>query len=612
MVNKSNIPAIRFAGFTDPWEQRKLRELAIFNPKADLPEVFEYVDLESVVGTEMLSHRTETKGTAPSRAQRVAQIGDLFFQTVRPYQKNNYLFEMPDKYYVFSTGYAQMRPLVDGRFLLCLVQNEEFVQAVLDNCTGTSYPAISSNDLAQIEVNSPQNKQEQKQIGDFFKGIDRLITLHQRKYESLMQIKKSMLRKMFPCEGSRYQEVRFAGFTDAWEQRKFRDVFDFLQNNTLSRAELTPEMGAAKNIHYGDVLIKFGEYLDASKVTLPYISSYEMVEKYKASFLQDGDIIMADTAEDETVGKCSEIAGLQGFPTLSGLHTIPMRTKEKYASGYLGYYMNSEAYHNQLLPLMQGIKVTSISKGAIKDTVISLPINMAEQAAIGQFFRHLDHLITLHQRKYESLMQIKKSMLRKMFPCEESRYPEVRFAGFTDAWEQRKLGEIVTVFSGRDYKHLSEGSIPVYGTGGYMLSVSEALSYNQDAIGIGRKGTIDKPYVLKAPFWTVDTLFYAVPEHSECLDFVYDVFQIIDWKKKDESTGVPSLSKEAINNTDVMAPNTDEQLVIGSFFTRIDHLITLHQRKLETIQHQRKVLQQYLLNGIVRVNHERTTDQAAL
>ena len=125
-----------------------------------------------------------------------------------------------------------------------------------------------------------------------------------------------------------------------------------------------------------------------------------------------------------------------------------------------------------------------------------------------------------------------------------------------------------------------------------MLSVSEALSYNQDAIGIGRKGTIDKPYVLKAPFWTVDTLFYAVPEHSECLDFVYDVFQIIDWKKKDESTGVPSLSKEAINNTDVMAPNTDEQLVIGSFFTRIDRLITLHQRKYETLQRVKKSLLQ--------------------
>lgn len=112
-----------------------------------------------------------------------------------------------------------------------------------------------------------------------------------------------------------------------------------------------------------------------------------------------------------------------------------------------------------------------------------------------------------------------------------------------------------------------------------MLSVNDALSYDRDAIGIGRKGTIDKPYVLKAPFWTVDTLFYAVPEHSECLDFVHDIFQIIDWKKKDESTGVPSLSKEAINNTEVMVPQIDEQIAIGVFFARIDTLITLHQRE---------------------------------
>ena len=107
-----------------------------------------------------------------------------------------------------------------------------------------------------------------------------------------------------------------------------------------------------------------------------------------------------------------------------------------------------------------------------------------------------------------------------------------------------------------------------------MLSVSEALSYDRDAIGIGRKGTIDKPYVLKAPFWTVDTLFYAVPGHPECLSFIHDVFQSIDWKKKDESTGVPSLSKEAINDTDVMVPEIDEQIVIGDFFAQIDTLIT--------------------------------------
>ena len=162
------------------WEQRKLGELALFNPKDELPQTFEYVDLESVVGTEMLSHRTEVKSSAPSRAQRLANTGDLFYQTVRPYQKNNYLFEKPDNNYVFSTGYAQMRPYVDGYFLLSLVQSERFVKVVLDNCTGTSYPAINANDLAEIEVAAPSDESEAQKTGAIFRSIDNLITLHQR------------------------------------------------------------------------------------------------------------------------------------------------------------------------------------------------------------------------------------------------------------------------------------------------------------------------------------------------------------------------------------------------------------------------------------------------
>ena len=161
----------------------------------------------------------------------------------------------------------------------------------------------------------------------------------------------------------------------------------------------------------------------------------------------------------------------------------------------------------------------------------------------------------------------------------KSDAPAIRFKGFSDAWEQRKLGELVDVCSGRDYKHLSEGTIPVYGTGGYMLSVNDALSYDRDAIGIGRKGTIDRPYILKAPFWTVDTLFYAIPREKADLNFAFDIFQNIDWKKKDESTGVPSLSKTAINDIDVLAPKHGEQQTIGQFFAAIDHLITLHQRQ---------------------------------
>ena len=156
-------------------------------------------------------------------------------------------------------------------------------------------------------------------------------------------------------------------------------------------------------------------------------------------------------------------------------------------------------------------------------------------------------------------------------------------ASYSLSWEQRKLGELVDVCSGRDYKHLSEGTIPVYGTGGYMLSVNDALSYDRDAIGIGRKGTIDRPYILKAPFWTVDTLFYAIPREKVDLNFAFDIFQNIDWKKKDESTGVPSLSKTAINDIDVLAPKHDEQQTIGQFFAALDDLITLHQRKWKRI-----------------------------
>ena len=160
-----------------------------------------------------------------------------------------------------------------------------------------------------------------------------------------------------------------------------------------------------------------------------------------------------------------------------------------------------------------------------------------------------------------------------------TREPRCFLGSFDFSWEQRKLGELVDVCSGRDYKHLSEGTIPVYGTGGYMLSVNDALSYDRDAIGIGRKGTIDRPYILKAPFWTVDTLFYAIPREKVDLNYAFDIFQNIDWKKKDESTGVPSLSKTAINDIDVLAPKHDEQQIIGQFFAAIDNLITLHQRE---------------------------------
>ena len=169
----------------------------------------------------------------------------------------------------------------------------------------------------------------------------------------------------------------------------------------------------------------------------------------------------------------------------------------------------------------------------------------------------------------------------------KKKVPELRFKGFTDEWEERKFADFIDVKSGKDYKHLNSGPIPVYGTGGYMLSVDRALS-DIDAIGIGRKGTIDKPYLLKAPFWTVDTLFYAVPKQNIDLQFSLSIFKKINWKKFDESTGVPSLSKTVINSVGASIPSYEEQQKIGSFFKQLDDTIALHQRKLDLLKEQKK------------------------
>ncbi|EGO8434405.1 restriction endonuclease subunit S [Enterococcus faecalis] len=195
--NGAKVPEIRFPGFTEAWELCKLGKLAEFNPKSNLPEKFEYVDLESVVGTELVGHRLENRDSAPSRAQRLAKKNDVFYQTVRPYQKNNYLFDLPYDNYVFSTGYAQMRPSGNGYFLLTLVQEEKFVNRVLERSTGTSYPAINSNDLAKLSVRVPADIEEEQNIGKFFSNLDNLVTLHQRKLDLLKETKKGFLQKMF-------------------------------------------------------------------------------------------------------------------------------------------------------------------------------------------------------------------------------------------------------------------------------------------------------------------------------------------------------------------------------------------------------------------------------
>ena len=396
------------------------------------------------------------------------------------------------------------------------------------------------------------------------------------------------------------------------------DILISLQNNTLSRANLSNEAGVAKNVHYGDVLIKFGEVLDVSKEKLPMISDESVLSKYKSSFLQNGDVIVADTAEDSTVGKCSEIAGLNDEVVLSGLHTIPYRPIEKFASGYLGYYLNSSAYHNHLIPLMQGIKVTSISKSAMQDTDIVYPKSVEEQGKIGDYFQSLDHLITLHQRKYNKLLNVKKSMLEKMFPKNGSNIPEIRFKGFTDPWEQRKLGELVDRVVRKNTNN--ESTLPLtisaqYGlvdqikyfnnrvasrdVSNYYLVLNGEFAYNKstsDGYPFGAVKRLD--LYEKGVLSTLYIVFVPKKEQQIDSDFLTVFFDTNRWHKGvaeraaegARNHGLLNISAEDFFDIDLSVPkDVAEQKQIGAFIRQLDDLITLHQRELDKLKIQKNL-----------------------
>ena len=417
-------PKVRFDGFEDEWEQRKFENNII-----SIQTGTNLLGSETNSGTPLLKMGNIQRGyfsfnkleyldeKHDVESENIAQYGDFLFNTRNTLELvgKGATWTGESAKYVFNSNIARFSfDGIDTIFFNYLYNTQQVIAQVQARAAGTtSVAAVYPKDLNSMKYNLP-SIEEQKKIGELFLQLDNLITLNQRKLSKLTQFKQAMLKKMFPKEGEVVPELRFAGFTETWERRKLSELFVYLHNNSLSRADLNYEQGLVKNVHYGDVLIKFGEILDAEKEEIPFISNNEF-NVSNTSSLQNGDVIIADAAEDETVGKCSEIRGIDGVCIVSGLHTIPCRPNKVFATAYLGYYMNSNAYHDQLLPLIQGTKISSISKSALQNTYIIYPVSEQEQQKIGQFFRNLDNLITLHQRKLEKLQDTKKSMLEKIF-----------------------------------------------------------------------------------------------------------------------------------------------------------------------------------------------------
>ena len=383
-------------------------------------------------------------------------------------------------------------------------------------------------------------------------------------------------------------------------------------NNTLSRAELSYDEGTVLNVHYGDVLIKYGSVLDVQKDDIPRIP-HRCREDFNGALLQDGDVIIADTAEDETTGKACEIGNLQGRAIVSGLHTMVCRSRHRMALGYLGYYLNSNAYHHQLLPLMQGIKVLSLSRSNIQKTSVSYPSAMKEQQLIASYFRQLDHLITLHQRKFEKLTNVKKSMLEKMFPQNGSSYPEIRFKGFTDPWEQRKAIDIADYSKGNGYSKgdLTDAGTPIILYGRLYTKYQFAIN-EVDTFAVPRNGAVysqGSEVIVPASGETAEDIARAsAVEKSGVLlggdlnilrpfDFINPLFLALaisngepqkELAKKAQGKSVVHIHNSDIQEVTIAYPSRTEQDRIVSYFSQLDNLITLHQRELEKLQNIKK------------------------
>lgn len=399
----SFIPQIRFKMCKNQWENNKLSKIAKFNPKSTLPEKFKYVDLESVLGTDLISYREVSRENAPSRAQRLAQKGDIFYQTVRPYQKNNYLFDSDEKDYVFSTGYAQLRPLIDSAFLLARLQEESFVNKVLERCTGTSYPAINSKDLSKISVTIPQTIEEQSAIGTLFRTLDDLLTSYKDNLANYKSLKTTMLSKMFPKGGQAVPEIRLDGFKGEWEINKLNKYL------TVSK-----QKNAQLKFDKEDVLSVSGEFGIINQIQFQGRSfAGASVEMY--SIVDTGNIVYTKSPlKANPYGIIKTNYGIPGI--VSTLYAVYV-PNENVSPGFVErYFENDLRLNSYLKPL--------VNKGAKNDMKVSddnallgavIFSQLEEQVAISDYFTNLDKFIQSHKDKITQLETLKKKLLQNMF-----------------------------------------------------------------------------------------------------------------------------------------------------------------------------------------------------
>ena len=399
MTKKSDAPAIRFKGFSDAWEQRKFEEIAVRSSvicsDANLPRV-EYEDIVSGAGR--LNKDIYAKES--SKSGIAFHQGDVLYGKLRPYLQN-WLLPAFDGLAVGDFWVLQPQN-ADSSFLYRLIQSRQFDE-VANQSTGTKMPRADWKLVSKTVFSIPSNICDQAVIGTYFTALDNLITLHQRKFEKLTNVKKSMLEKMFPQNGSSYPEIRFKGFTDPWEQRKFSELVQIERGGSPRPIDdfITDAPNGLNWVKIGDAPTQ-GNYITktAEKIRPEGLS--------KTREVHPGDLILSNSM---SFGK-PYIMGIDGC-----IHDGWLLIRNTYGVfdlTFLCHLLGTPQMLSQYRSLAAGSTVNNLNKELVGNTYVTIP-SITEQRVLGAYLEQLDNLITLHQRELEKLQNIKKSMLEKMF-----------------------------------------------------------------------------------------------------------------------------------------------------------------------------------------------------
>ena len=410
-----------------------------------------------------------------------------------------------------------------------------------------------------------------------------------------------------------YKDSAVGIIPQEWEVKPFKNLGTFLRTNTLSREHMNNVEGLALNIHYGDVLVRYGEILDCSKTAIPWVNN-SCRETRLGDRLQNGDIVISDTAEDYTVGKSTEVCNVGNNCVLSGLHTMAFRPpKETFALRYLGYYFNSPAYRAQLYSLIQGIKVCSISKSAISNTYIPVP-PMEEQRKIAEILGVWDEAIEKQSRLIERLDVRKRALMQRLLTG------RIRLPGFTDDVQYRKLKPFITEKSERNTNQTYANVLSVTNnrgfvnqaeqfdrevasdnTANYKLVRKGQFAYNPSRVNVGSLdllqtydlGVLSPMYIVFETKPTMDSKFLYYQLKSSW--FVGHIPMYVQGSVRD------SLSFDGLENMRFWIPSLPEQKAIAEVLTTADKEIATHRKKLDALRLQKRSLMQQLLTGKTRV-----------